>query len=578
MKKLIASAALVALTSAAYAQTFVTSDVTVNTTWSGTVILENTIFVRGNATLTIQPGTIVRGQPRTAAVQANVIAGSPGALIVTNTGRINANGSSSSPIIFTTAATDNNDDGIADTTGGFYEKFDLGDTFLDDTPTTAPLAPLNLAGNGNVALWGGVVILGNAPTNNADRAGVGYGKATIEGLTVPGYPAAYATYGGVLPHDNSGSLTFASIRHAGDEIGNSNELNGLSLGGVGDGTRIENVEIYCNFDDGFEWFGGTVNGKNLVCVFSGDDSFDLDEGYTGTNQFLFAVMPWFNEEDYVAPVADNPATTLVNEFVAESGLFGSASGDKLGEFDGDNYRPDNATLNNNVNVRDSIDATSFDTTPWPLSNPSVWNLTGIGSTPTAPAFAAPVSAAATNRGLQFRNGYAGSVYNSVVVNTGGETAFEVGTGTGAPGFNVGNNTAAGLLTVSALTGVSGSISFSSDETLASTNGNTLATRLGATGTNVFQNTTPTYSGLIQRDPTFAAKGNATGKLVASLKATKLNPRTAGSLTPNLGGLGVVPQGANLDRSATYRGAFSTTAPRLWTTGWTALNIGGIMVD
>ena len=92
-------------------------------------------------------------------------------------------------------------------------------------------------------------------------------------------------------------MRFVSIRHAGDEIGNSNELNGLTLGGVGSGTTIENVEVYVNFDDGIEWFGGTVNGKNLHVAFVGDDTFDLDEGYTGVNQFLFGVMPFFNEND-----------------------------------------------------------------------------------------------------------------------------------------------------------------------------------------------------------------------------------------------------------------------------------------
>ena len=147
-------------------------------------------------------------------------------------------------------------------------------------------------------------------------------------MTVPGFPLADCTYGGSEPHDNSGRLRYVSIRHGGDEIGNGNELNGLSLGGVGDGTTIDNVEIYCNFDDGFEWFGGTVNGTHLAVFFHGDDMLDLDEGYTGVNQFLFGVQPFFNK---------NGGTAC-----------GSASGDKIGENDGDNNLPDNVAQNDNV--------------------------------------------------------------------------------------------------------------------------------------------------------------------------------------------------------------------------------------
>ena len=87
---------------------------------------------------------------------------------------------------------DNDNNGVADDAdaNGFEDRWDPGDTFLDDTPTTAPLAPLNKAGFANVALWGGLVILGRAPTNLADKCGVGYGKCVIEGCTVPGFPAA----------------------------------------------------------------------------------------------------------------------------------------------------------------------------------------------------------------------------------------------------------------------------------------------------------------------------------------------------------------------------------------------------
>jgi len=236
--------ALVGVAGSAGAQTVVNANVTSNTTWSGTVVLQQPIFVKDGATLTILPGTIVRGQPRSAAVQAGVIAGSPGALIVSQTGRIVANGSAANPIIMTTAAVDNNADGIADTLpSGFPKSWVPGDAFLDGTPATAPLAMLDKAGFATTDLWGGLVVLGNAPTNNANKSGVGFGKTLVEGLTVPGFPAADATYGGILPHDNSGILNYVSVRHAGDEIGNGNELNGLTLGGVGDGTTVQNIEV-----------------------------------------------------------------------------------------------------------------------------------------------------------------------------------------------------------------------------------------------------------------------------------------------------------------------------------------------
>jgi hypothetical protein len=433
---------------------------------------------------------------------------------------------------------------------------DATPTFLDDTPRTAPLAPLDEAGNGTTSLWGGLVILGNAPTNNADKCGVGYGQCTVEGLTVPGFPPADATYGGILPHDNSGSLRFVSVRHAGDEIGNGNELNGVSLGGVGSGTRLENVEVYVNFDDGFEWFGGTVNGKNLHVAFVGDDMFDADEGYTGVNQFLFGVMPFFNENDGTN--------------------YGSASGDKGAEFDGDNYRPDNAALDDNVNTRERIDLSSSDATPWPLSHPAMYNMTIIGSTPDAGQEFTPTSAAGTNRGIQFRNGFAGEVFNSIVVNTGGETGIEVATGVGdgAPGFDSIDNANNGLLSLVCST-LDGGAALAAAEITVVGNGNALATALGggAGSANVVNGAFP---GLENEDQTFDPQGNASGKLTAAIKATKINPR------PKLGLAGLAgcpgPQNPGLDAAATYRGAFARTAPTLWTTGWTALNVGGVLAN
>ena len=264
----------------------------------------------------------------------------------------------------TTAAIDNDNNGVADDVDlpiGFEDEWVPGDIFLDDDPLGAPLAPLDKSagGNANVALWGGLVLLGRAPTNLSDFCGVGLtGMCTIEGLTVPGFPAADAMYGGVEAHDSSGIVQFVSVRHAGDEIGNSNELNGVTLGGVGDGTDLRFVEVYANFDDGIEWFGGTVNGNNLVVAFAGDDSFDADQGYTGVNQFLFGIMNFFNEND--------------------TGLFGTGSGDKACELDGDDFNE--PSLNVNLVGPDSI-VVAGHAAPWPMSHGIFNNMTIIGSTP-----------------------------------------------------------------------------------------------------------------------------------------------------------------------------------------------------
>ena len=89
-------------------------------------------------------------------------------------------------------------------------------------------------------------------------------------------------YGGSDPADNSGTINYVSIRHGGTSIGEDNEINGLTLGGVGTGTTITNVEVIGNQDDGIEFFGGTVNAYNLLVWGQGDDGLDIDQSYSGT--------------------------------------------------------------------------------------------------------------------------------------------------------------------------------------------------------------------------------------------------------------------------------------------------------
>lgn len=208
-----------------------------NVTWTADniYILRGFIFVNSGQTLTIEPGTVIKGQPGQGSGAS--------ALIVARGGKINAQGTASNPIIFT---------GLAD---------DLQGSVADDAS----------------ALWGGVIILGSAPTNNLSLGGV---KA-VEGIPTD---ESRGEYGGSDAADNSGTFTYVSIRHGGSVIGADNEINGLTLGAVGSGTTIENIEIIANLDDGIEFFGGTVDVRGFVITYSGDDGPDIDEGYVGTLQ------------------------------------------------------------------------------------------------------------------------------------------------------------------------------------------------------------------------------------------------------------------------------------------------------
>lgn len=225
----------------------VKSDITSNTTWSADsiYILQSRIVVESGATLTIEPGTIVKGE---AGSGANATA-----LIVARGGKLMAKGTAAKPIIFTSVA----------------DKITLGE-----------VASPNLS-NDLVGLWGGVIILGNAK---------GSFKGNVESFQIEGIPAddTRGLYGGSDDEDNSGEITYISVRHGGSNIGEGNEINGLTLGGVGSGTVISHVEVVANQDDGIECFGGSVNISNALVWNVGDDAYDMDQDYKGTiDNFIF---------------------------------------------------------------------------------------------------------------------------------------------------------------------------------------------------------------------------------------------------------------------------------------------------
>ncbi|MGQ9427338.1 hypothetical protein ACXYTJ_14130 [Gilvimarinus sp. F26214L] len=139
------------------------------------------------------------------------------------------------------------------------------------------------ANEGDRGLWGGVQINGNGQTNKCTLAEISDNNCHV---TAEGKPA---TYGGNNNEESSGVMRYVQIRHAGFEVVDGDELNGLTLNGVGSGTTIEYVQTYTTQDDGFEMFGGAVNLKNVVAVNVGDDSLDFSEGWQGNVQYALIV-------------------------------------------------------------------------------------------------------------------------------------------------------------------------------------------------------------------------------------------------------------------------------------------------
>ena len=209
--------------------TTVSANILTNTTWSGVIRLENKIYVKNNATLTILPGTIIRGDKLT-----------QGTLIVTRGAKINANGTASNPVVF----------------------------------TSNEAAGTRLPGD-----WGGLVLLGLAKNNQPG------GVANIEGIV----PTTDTQFGGNFDNDNSGSLTYVRIEFAGIALEPNKEINGLTCGSVGSATVIDYVQVTSSGDDSFEWFGGTVNCKHLIAYRGLDDDFDTDYGFRGKIQFGLAI-------------------------------------------------------------------------------------------------------------------------------------------------------------------------------------------------------------------------------------------------------------------------------------------------
>ena len=204
--------------------------------------LKGRVSVVEGATLTIEAGTVIKATAGTGADAST--------LIIARGGKIDAQGTASKPIVMTSVSDNIQADG--------------------SYPSSGPAL-----GVGTRGLWGGLLVLGKAPCSF---------KNDVSELQIEGIPVSDTNglYGGSDAADNSGTISYVSIRHGGAEIGEGNEINGLTLGGVGSGTTISNIEVIANVDDGIEFFGGTVDASNLLVWGQGDDGIDIDQAYSGT--------------------------------------------------------------------------------------------------------------------------------------------------------------------------------------------------------------------------------------------------------------------------------------------------------
>lgn len=218
--------------------TELTGELTTRTLTANTkYLIKGQVFVRSGQVLTIEPGTVIFGDKLTR-----------GTLIIDKGGQIIANGTASRPIVFTSSQ------------------------------------PAGIRDRGD---WGGLVILGRANTNQPDPG--------VEGITPS---VTFGTQNSTqFDNESSGSLRYVRVEFAGIELSPNNETNSITMGGVGRGTTMENVMVSFGGDDGFEWFGGTINGKNLISFATWDDDFDCDYGWSGNVQFGLVVRyPGFADQ------------------------------------------------------------------------------------------------------------------------------------------------------------------------------------------------------------------------------------------------------------------------------------------
>ena len=233
-------------------------------------ILNGKVVVRSGGSLTIEAGTIIKAQ-NGQGVEAT-------ALVIAAGASINAIGTEDSPIIFT----------------DIEDSIDYGDGII--SPNRKPT---------DTGKWGGIIILGNA------IVGEDGGSDDIEGIA-EGY--AWTSYGGNNDADSSGSFSYVSIRHSGTQLAGGDEIQGLTLGGIGSGTTLNNIEVVGSNDDGIEIFGGAAQITNIVILNQRDDAIDLDEGFRGTLTNAVLVMRSNSDNPFEIDGTEDSTGTIGGSF------------------------------------------------------------------------------------------------------------------------------------------------------------------------------------------------------------------------------------------------------------------------
>lgn len=481
--------ALVVFGTANAAEVLVSSSISTSTTWSknNTYNLQQQIYVLPGATLTIEPGTVIRST-----------AGLGGSLAVCAGAKIIAEGTADEPIIFTST---------------------------NDNLTTWRVAANE---------WGNLTIMGRGYISETAVAGntaaPGNNIALMEGL-VPDFAGdTKVQYGGTDDNDDSGVLKYVSFRYGGKVIGLNNELNGLSLGGVGRGTDIEFVEIMNNVDDGIEIWGGTVNLKHFSIWNVGDDSLDIDQGWRGQGQFGLIVQGY---------------STVASQ--------GSGVGDNCLEMDG----------------------AENDTSAQPVTTGCLYNLTVIGQ----PASGDHGAAFRDNANMQIRNSIFMNIGEQVVKNDNID-----GDGGLGYGYNGTLSWAARWTTPSTTTSTINAFANPAQAYQAQLAGNLIEITDSVFNNNLFSSgyTEANARGVFSAgnnnvidnaaNPVVSITRGApvtVGTLI-QVPVTSLDPRAAGSA---LTAVNAAPDTAFFD-AADYRGAFSATEN--WLCGWSASTQFGLV--
>jgi hypothetical protein len=322
-------------------------NITVNTTLTKTTYLRGIVFVDSLVTLTVNPGVTIIGSPGAATPDLNNLSNNKGVLFVRRGGKLIANGTATSPIVWTSSKS---------------------------------------AGTRNFGDWGGIVLAGSAPIKTTSGATTNIYEAFAAAL--PADQPKFQ-YGGTNAADNSGSIRYNRIEFAGGTVLAANqEVNGLTLAGVGNGTTLDYIEVSNSGDDAFEFFGGTVNAKHLISFGNKDDDYDFDEAYLGNLQFIIAYRndladnsgsAFIESDNNSGAVSFFPGTNFTRATIANATFIGPSSltvrAGSGGRFDGGIYFRRNSRINfaNSLVICDSLPVAIGVT---PTSRPNIDNLVG----------------------------------------------------------------------------------------------------------------------------------------------------------------------------------------------------------